>query len=478
MAGNSHDFVPVTMGPQGLLEERRVSTSSRTPPSTPSIAAHIEDHSARGIAASISRLIRAGTLRPGEKLPTVRALARDLSISPTTVSEAWQLLGRIGAIEARGRLGTFVRDDRRPVGSRRYRTVTQRPSQYSLDLSTGVPDPDLLPDVRRALERVSRRNLTTSYLDAPLLPALEELLRAQWPFVPELVTVVDGAMDALDRILSCVARIGDAIVVEDPGFPPILDLVEQIGATVVPVGVDDEGVIPADLVRALTTRPVALILQPRAHNPTGASMSPARAAMLAGVLAGSDVIVVEDDHSGDIACSPPVSLGSFLPERSVHVRSFSKSHGPDLRLAAVGGSGTVISQVVERRLLGPGWSSRLLQAVLLEMLRDPHTVETVAAARDEYAHRRAVVSAYLQSFGVGHRGNDGINMWVDVADERSALLSLAVRGIGVAPGTPFAVAASSTAHLRVTVGLISEQHRQVAEFLAEAAHSYPPSPHR
>ena len=452
-----------------------MSTSSRSPVD---LALHVEDRSARGIAAAISRLIRAGALQPGEKLPTVRALARDLATSPTTVSEAWQLLGRIGAIEARGRLGTFVRDDRRPVGSRRYRTVTQRPSQYALDLSTGVPDPDLLPDVRRALERISRRNLTTSYLDAPLLPALEELLRARWPFVPELVTVVVGAMDALDRILSSVARIGDTVVVEDPGFPPILDLIEQIGATAVPVTLDDEGIVPADLIRALTSRPVALILQPRAHNPTGTSMSPSRAAALAAVLASSAVIVIEDDHSGDIAWAPPVSLGSYLPERTVHVRSFSKSHGPDLRLAAVGGSGNVISQVVERRLLGPGWSSRLLQAVLLEMLRDPHTVQTVAEARGEYATRRLTMSEHLTAFGVGHRGTDGINMWVDVADERSALLSLAVRGIGVAPGTPFVVAPSGTAHLRVTVGLVADDHEQVAQFLAEAAHCYPPTPQR
>ena len=475
MVGNNLDFVPVTKCRQPLLEERRVSTSSRPPPG---LTLDVEDRSARGIAAAINRLIRSGALQPGEKLPTVRALARDLGTSPTTVSEAWQLLGRTGAIEARGRLGTFVRDDRRPVGSRRYRTVTQRPSQYALDLSTGVPDPDLLPDVRRALERVSRRNLTTSYLDAPLLPALEELLRAQWPFVPELVTVVDGAMDALDRILSSVARIGDTIVVEDPGFPPILDLVEQIGATAAPVTVDDEGIVTADLVRVLPSRPVALILQPRAHNPTGTSMSAARAAELASVLAGTEMIIIEDDHSGDIAWAPPVSLGAYLPERTVHVRSFSKSHGPDLRLAAVGGSGNVISQVVERRLLGPGWSSRLLQAVLLEMLRDPHTVQTVADARDEYAMRRSTMSEHLTAFGVGHCGSDGINMWVDVADERSALLSLAVRGIGVAPGTPFDVEPSVNAHLRVTVGLVADEHEQVARFLAEAAHGYPPTPHR
>ncbi|HAN35327.1 MAG TPA: GntR family transcriptional regulator, partial [Acidimicrobiaceae bacterium] len=58
---------------------------------------------------------------------------------------------------------------------------------------------------------------------------------------------------------------------------------------------------------------------------------------LAALLANSDALVVEDDHSGDIASGALVSLGKWLPQRTVHIRSYSKSHGPDLRLAAVGG---------------------------------------------------------------------------------------------------------------------------------------------
>ena len=59
----------------------------------------------------------------------------------------------------------------------------------------------------------------------------------------------------------------------------------------------------------------------------------------------------------------------------MHIRSYSKSHGPDLRLAAVGGAGDVVDPVANRRLLGPGWSSRILQAVLVELLRDPTTAD-------------------------------------------------------------------------------------------------------
>ncbi|MEO7371711.1 MAG: aminotransferase class I/II-fold pyridoxal phosphate-dependent enzyme, partial [Ilumatobacteraceae bacterium] len=177
---------------------------------------------------------------------------------------------------------------------------------------------------------------------------------------------------------------------------------------------------------------------------------------------------VEDDHSGDIATGALVSIGSWLPQQTVHIRSYSKSHGPDLRLAAVGGAGNVVTAVTNRRLLGPGWSSRILQAVLLEMLDDEPTIAAVAGARSEYAHRRRLVGAILESRDVTITGTDGINLWMSVADERSALVTLAAQGIGAAPGEPFQVR-HDTPHLRVTVGLIEADHERIANQLAGAA---------
>ena len=435
------------------------------------LATHIVDRSARGISTAIGRLIRTGALPIGTRLPTVRELAAALGTSPTTVSEAWQALARTGTIDPRGRNGTYVRDTSRPRGSIRYRSVTMRPSLFVLDLSTGVPDPDLLPDPRRALERVSRRNITTSYLDQPVVPALEDHLRGMWPFEPEALTVVDGAMDAIDRVLSSVAKLGDVVVVEDPGFPPILDLLEELGVTALGVRMDEDGLDLESLREALDRKPVAIILQPRAHNPTGVSMSTTRAKEIAALLRSSDVLVLEDDHSGDIAWEPAVSLGSHIPDRCVHIRSFSKSHGPDLRLAAVGGAGAIIDPVVERRLLGPGWSSRLLQAVLLEMLRDHVTIETVGVARQSYRDRRTLMAGLLNEHGITTSGTDGINLWVSVADEKDALLNLAMHGIGAAPGTPFLVQPAPD-HIRLTVGLISENADSVASAIVDSVHGY------
>ena len=179
-------------------------------------------------------------------------------------------------------------------------------------------------------------------------------------------------------------------------------------------------------------------------------------------------MIVEDDHAGDIATDALVSLGAHLPERTVHIRSYSKSHGPDLRLAAVGGAGEIVTAVANRRLLGPGWSSRILQAVLVGMLDDPTTIAAVGKARVEYARRRAAVTRVLRERGVESGGTDGINLWMRVADERSALVALAAQGIGAAPGEPFMVRADDD-HLRVTVGLIDRDIERVAAKLADAA---------
>jgi DNA-binding transcriptional MocR family regulator len=438
----------------------------------PSVTADVDDRSARGIAAAVGRLISSGALPVGTRLPTVRELSRDLGVSPTTVSEAWQTLAAVGAIEARGRQGTFVRQPTGPSSPRRYRRVTEGPGHFALDLSTGTPDPALLPDLGPLVQRIRRHSLTSSYLDDPVLPELAERVRADWPFQPEELTVVDGAMDALDRVASVIVRLGDRVVVEHPTFPPLLDLLELLGAEVIGVDMDAEGMSPSGLAAALVLGASAVFLQPRAQNPTGITMSAARCEQLAAVLAERAAIVVEDDHSGDIASGGLVSIGQWLPERTVHIRSYSKSHGPDLRLAAVAGAGGVVRAVTNRRLLGPGWSSRILQAVLVEMLDHRPTIAAVEAARGVYASRRRAVTAVLSAAGVAFTGTDGINLWMQVADERSALLTLAAQGIGAAPGEPFMVR-SDQPSLRVTVGLIDRDIERYARILADAAGNQP-----
>lgn len=426
----------------------------------------LAEPSARGLAAAVGRAVREGVLEPGAKLPPIRTVATELNLSPTTVSAAWALLARAGTIRTDGRRGTTVAGRARP-GPPRYSRTLDRETAFRLDLSTGVPDPTLLPDLSGLLGSLTGAATPGSYLDEPVLPELLDVLRADWPFEPEAVTVVDGAMDGIDLATRLLVRFGDRVAIEQPCFPPLLDLLESRGAELVPMPVDAAGP-SAEALRA--AGPVtAVYLQPRAQNPTGVSLSSERAAELADLVRDASAMVIEDDSAGAIASSAAISLGRWVPGQTVHVRSFSKSHGPDLRLAALSAAPEILAGITELRQLGQGWSSRLLQRLLLRLLTDRRSIGQVDRARREYARRRAALVAALAEHDIAVPGTDGLNLWMPVADETAAVVRLASQGIGVATGAPFAVAGAPDPHIRVTAGLLADGHEDVAAALAAAA---------
>ncbi len=458
------------------------------------LAAHVEDRSPRGIAAAVARLVHAGSLRPGDRLPTVRALAAQLQVSPATVGSAWQALAAVGLVHSRGRAGTQVLPVPEGRIPPRYRDLAgdgiafggqppgsddllragsgPRPAPARFDLSSGTPDPALLPQLGPSLARVSARTPaaeTVSYVAEPLVSELESLLRATWPFVPQRLTVVDGAIDAMARVLEQVTSFGDRVAVEDPGFPPLFDLLDHLGLERVPVALDRSGIRPESLADALATRVRAIVVQPRAQNPTGVSLHAGRVRELATLLRGSGVWVVEDDHSGEISSARDVSIGSVLPDCVVHVRSYSKSHGPDLRIAAVGGPAQVLDGLVARRMLGPGWTSRLLQRVLADLLTDGAAVDAVGDARRVYHARQRALTQALAARGLVVEPGDGVNLWLPVHDEQTALVRLAAAGIRVAPGRPFSATGDGAPHVRVTVAALGDRVEAVARALAVAA---------
>ena len=431
----------------------------------------VETPSARTLAHAVTEAVRTGRLSSGERLPPIRMVARHFQVSPTTVSAAWSLLARAGTITTDGRRGTTIAAGN--PGPARYRRALDRDSPLTLNLSTGLPDPALLPDLRPALARLDPTFSVGSYLGEPILPELEQKLREEWPYAVERITVVDGAMDAMDLISRIAAREQGHVVVEDPCFPPVLDLLEARRVSVTGVPVDAEGMTPEALRRALTPFTAAVYLQPRGQNPTGVSMSPARASALAGILRRSRALLVEDDSTAAVSAGPAVSIGQWLPQQVVHIRSFSKSHGPELRLAAMSGPAELIARLVSLRQLGQGWSSRILQRLLLDLLSDADSRTAVEVARDRYRARRVAMVGYLATAGIDVLGGDGFNLWLPVADETAAVLSAAGQGLGVAPGSPFTVRPGSP-HIRVTTSCVAERDVPlVGRILVAAARSAP-----
>lgn len=433
----------------------------------------LEDRTPAAIAAHVARLISSGRLAQGERLPTVRRLAAALAVSPATISHAWQALASVGLIVSRGRSGTFVLGTAPRWLPARSRSMAGQSGEVRLDLSRGTPDPLLLPSLGPALSRLHERAATPSYQALPVIPELLSVLERTWPYRAGALTVVDGALDAVSRSLDQVTSFGDRVIVENPGFPPFFDLLESLGLDGLPVAVDEHGMVPADFHAALRRSPAAVILQPRAQNPTGASMPTERAAELARLLLtvpqAADTIVIEDDHSGEISTAPDVSLGRWLPDRVLHVRSYSKTHGPDLRIAALGGPAELIDALVARRMLGPGWTSRMLQGILHDLLTQGESMAQVSEARRIYFARQRALRAALAERGLHVPQADGINAWVPVHDERDALVSLAASGIRVAGGSSFLASDAAGQFIRVTAAALPEDVGAVAAALVHAA---------
>jgi DNA-binding transcriptional MocR family regulator len=281
------------------------------------------------------------------------------------------------------------------------------------------------------------------------------------------VTVTSGALDAVERVLREHTRPGDRVVVEDPTLPGFLDLIASLGLSAQPCTIDDEGLVPDAFDRALSPQTKALIVTPRAQNPTGAAMSPRRAADLAHMLRGKPhVTLVEVDPVGPVSGVPAVTLAVSPPERWVSIRSTSKFLGPDLRVAVVAGDALTIARIERRQSLGVGWVSHLLQRLTLALWSDPSTGRRLARAADLYAQRRQALVDALAAHAVNAHGRSGFNVWIPVREETATVQALAERGWSVAAGERFRVRSGPAIRVTTSALLPDEARRFAADFSA------------
>lgn len=423
---------------------------------------------AKGLAQAVSGMVNTGQLEPGTQLPTVRTVAHHLGISAATVSEAWQLLAGRGLVETAGRRGSRIRQSPPPQSQRRFRHITG--SDLPIDLSTGYPDPGLLPDVRPFLARLAEGPAFTGYPDHEIDPALDDLLDATLPPGCKWArTLVPDYLSALAELLPTVGGYGTPVVVGRAHFAPDLDLIERFGQVPVPVPMDDDGLDVAAVTAALDGGAGVVMLQSRVHNPTGLVTSPKRLEQLAMVCASHGAWIIENDYFGDLAQRPVTSAAKWS-ERTIHVRSFAKELHPDLRVCVVAGPEDLIERV-RRRRAGGGWVSRVNQDLLRLMLTDSDVAAAVSHAREVYAGRRQSFLDELASHGVQLRSKEGFNLWVPVASESAALVSLAGRGISVAPGSAFVVDPGLGDHIRLSAASLPTDWPAVAAAVATASTS-------
>ena len=431
----------------------------------------IKGAGAEAIASNVEDAISAGALAPGAELPPIRELAGQLGVNANTVAAAYRLLRERGAVETAGRRGTRVRD--RPATTPRSLRGLAVPRGVR-DLSTGNPDPALLPIAAAQLPHAnSRRRAPLLYGEPAISPELAEharvLLTADGVSTEHLA-VTAGALDGIERVLTAHLRPGDRVAVEDPGWANLLDLLAALGLSVDPVRVDDDGPLAADVARALHRGVRAVVVTTRAQNPTGAAVSAGRASELRALLANhGDVLLIEDDHCAAIAGTRLHALAGTT-QHWAFVRSAAKAYGPDLRLALLAGDQRTVERVHGRLRLGPGWISYLLQDLAVSLWRDKAATQLVHKAEAAYTRNRTLLHAALADRGVTSHGRSGLNVWIPVPDETVAITRLLGAGWAAAPGTRFRI--GTPPGLRITVSsLDATEIDPLADAVTEAIHA-------
>ena len=415
----------------------------------------------------------AGRLEPGVVLSPIRTLAAELGVNPNTVAAAYRVLRERGIVETAGRRGTRVRA--RPASVPRDRTPLQIPAGVR-DLSDGRPAAELLPELAEALRRGGVAAAGRGYGDADLSPALAAAARTTLSadgLPAEHLAVTSSTLDAVERVLAAHLRPGDRVALEDPAWANLVDLLAGLGLVAEPIPLDEEGMLVEPLRRALASGVRAVVVTSRAQVPTGAAVSPTRARALRRALARHpEVLLVEDDHAAGIAGVEAAPLaGATAPW--AYVRSVSKAWGPDLRLAVLAGDATTIDRVRGRQRLGPGWVSHAVQEAVVELWHDARAVALVHRAQRDYAHRRSALVAALAGHGVPARGRSGVNVWVPVTDETTAVTSLLGQGWAVAAGSRYRLA--SEPGLRITIATLRmSEIGGLAQSVAQAVTSVPP----
>ncbi|RMI41092.1 PLP-dependent aminotransferase family protein [Actinomadura harenae] len=360
-----------------------------------------------------------GRLRPGERLPPTRELARRLDVSRNTVSVAYERLTAEGLLVARVGSGTFV--GAAPVGSPRAvrdgdaarprplwdvppgpRTVEPETPLY--DFGVGTPDPELfpLPVWRRLLTAEWRAATirTAGYRDAAGHHGLREAVARSIGRSRSVrataadVLVTHGAQQALDLVGRVLIDPGDVVAVEDPGYPPARHLFHSLGARVVSVPVDREGLD----VNALPGGARLVYVTPSHQFPLGTPMSLARRAALLDWAGRHDAVIVEDDYDSEFRFSdrPLDPLHSLdRAGRVVYVGTFSKTLLPLLRVGFLIAPASLRPALHAVKRLTDWHGDPVTQAALARFIDSGELPRHVRKATRTYAARHELITEAL-----------------------------------------------------------------------------------
>lgn len=339
--------------------------------------------------------ISAMSLMPGARLPSIRRLSETMSISKSTVVEAYDRLVAEGIIQARRGAGFYVAEKNHPplISSdfadthnrniNPYWVMRQSLSNTETTFRPGcgwLPS-DWLPEeaIRRALRQIARNPASNiSEYDEPLgLPLLRQLLSTRLreqgvTAAPSQILLTDSGTNALDLICRTFIRSGDTVLIDDPCYFNFRGLLLAQGVNLVGVPYTPQGPDLESFARLCTQyRPKLYLCNSGIHNPTGATIQPATAHRLLKLAEQHDLILVEDNIFADFHQNPPPLLAELDGlERVIHIGSFSKSLSAATRTGYIAARPDWLENLTDMKLATNFASNALSSQIIYQLLTD------------------------------------------------------------------------------------------------------------
>jgi len=404
----------------------------------------------RQIYEGFRRAILDGLLRPGQRVPSTRALAVELEVSRLPVLTAYDQLLHEGYLTGRVGSGTFVSDalpddllrSPEPAGtSRTQPRGMSRPLPRPRDegglgpFRMSLPALDQFPHALWARLVARHAHALThaqmAYGDpaglVPLRVAIAEHLRAARAVrcEAEQVLIVSGSQAALRLATAVLLSRGDRVAVEEPGYPGARAALSAGGAELVTVPVDDQGMnVPA--LRALGAKVRVAYVTPSHQYPLGTSMTAGRRFALLDWAFRRDAWVLEDDYDSEYryVSRPLGALQGMDPhQRVVYIGTFSKVLFPAVRVGYLVVPPALWDRFVEAREALDLFSPTLYQLALAEFLREGHFARHLRRMRGVYLARRdALLSGLARHCGdhlTVHNADAGLHMALRLTSGRS-----------------------------------------------------------
>ena len=396
------------------------------------------------IARQLKNAIEHGELKAGARLPSSRTWSQELGVSRSTVENAYGELVAQGWLERRGQAGTFVSGHVRPEKTVATPAVFAGESQTPDPFQMGLPALDLFP--REIWARVMGRRLRTQTRfdlalgdvcgEAVLREAIVDYLRVSRSIecLPEQVFITSGYASSMTLILRALAKPGEGMWVEDPGFPLIRPVIAQENIGLMSVPVDDHGL---NVAAGIHDYPQArfVLLTPAHQSPLGVALSLTRRRQLLEWAASAQAWIIEDDYDSEFRYhgKPLPPLKSLdAPQRVIYAGTFSKSLFPALRTAWLV---VPLNQVARFRQLAGLMACSvpvLWQQTLADFIRDGHFWRHLKKMRQHYARRRLWMEEALREQGFAVVPQEGGIQLVVAVDADDRLLTAKANQAGLA----------------------------------------------